>query len=65
MTSETQVDRVADTVTEFCAAVRIGRTRFYHDVKAGRIKIVKIGRKTLVPATERMAYLRRMSGDVA
>lgn len=55
--------RVADTVDEFCEAVRIGRALFYGEVKAGRINIRKAGRKTLVPRTEREAWLRRLAGE--
>lgn len=54
-------DRVASGVDEFCRSVGIGRTRFYADVKSGKIEIVKIGRKTLVPVAERVAYLQRMA----
>ena len=56
-------DRVADSVDEFCEAVPIGRTLFYGEVKAGRINIRKAGRKTLVPRTERDAWLRRLAGE--
>lgn len=45
----TSTDRVADTVNEYCHALRIGRTLFYSEVKARRIRVVKAGRKTLVP----------------
>lgn len=55
------IDRIAETVNEFCAAVRIGRTLFYKEVHRGRIKILKAGRKTLVPIAEREAYLRRLA----
>lgn len=58
-------ERVADTVNEFCDALRIGRTLFYSEVNAGRIKVVKAGRKTLVPRTEREAWLRRLAGEDA
>lgn len=57
-------DRVADTVDEYCDAVRIGRTLFYKEVKAKRIKILKAGRKTLVPRSERQAYLERLAADI-
>lgn len=40
------------TVREFCERVRIGKTFFYEQVKAGRIEIMKAGRKTLVPADQ-------------
>jgi len=55
--------RVTESVNEFCYAVGIGRTRFYLDLRSGNIKAVKVGRKRLVPITEREAYLRRMSGQ--
>ena len=61
MKNKINTDRISENVNEFCAAVGIGRTRFYKDVAAGNIRIVKIGRKTLVPLTERNDYLLRMS----
>lgn len=42
-----------DTVDQFLADMKIGRTLFYSLVKSGRIRIVKLGRRTLVPRTER------------
>jgi hypothetical protein len=60
-----RVEKFADSVREFCLSAGIGRTRFYKDLKAGNIKIVKVGRRTLVPVSERSAYLRRMSGEIA
>lgn len=62
---QTRPSKVALTVNEFLAAANISRTTFYSEVKAGRIKIVKVGVKTLVPATEPIAWLARLSGDVA
>lgn len=53
------VDCAAYTVNEFCAAHGIGRTTFYAELKAGRIRVVKCGRKTLVPKTENDAWLGR------
>lgn len=58
-------ERVAFSVKEFCLALGIGRTKFYDEVKAGRIRLLKAGRKSLVPATERYAYLSRLSGEAA
>lgn len=63
MSDHANVNRVAETVNEFCSAVGIGRTLFYKEVQRGRIKILKAGRKTLVPMTERQAYLDRLQGD--
>lgn len=56
-------DRACESVDEFCAAMGIGRTTFYNDRNAGKIKTIPRGRRTLVPLTERQAYLRRLSGE--
>jgi len=53
-------EKVAETINEFCSAVGIGRTLFYREVKSGRIKILKAGRKTLVPISQRREYLQRL-----
>lgn len=60
-TSSPRIAPVAVTVFEFCAAVGIGRTHLYAQVKAGLIKIKKSGRKTLIPITEIEAYLARLT----
>lgn len=57
-----KADRIAGSVNEFCSAVGIGRTLFYREVRQGRIRILKAGRKTLVPVAEREAYLRILGG---
>lgn len=61
--SEARIDRVAETVNDFCAAMKIGRTFFYKEVKRGRIKILKAGRKTLVPIAQRQAYLQLLTEE--
>lgn len=62
--SEYQYDkpaRAALTVDEALYAMNIGRTTFYSEVKAGRINLVKLGKKTLVPATEPAKWLERLA----
>lgn len=59
-TTPPRIAPVAVTVNEFCAATGIGRTHLYKQVKAGRIKIKKSGRRTLIPVTEIQAYLARL-----
>lgn len=59
--SETHdIPRTACSPREFCRAVGIGKTHFYKQVKAGKIKTIKDGRKTLVPVSECESYLRRL-----
>lgn len=57
--------KIALTVNEFLQIANIGRTKFYAEVKAGRIKVVKVGVKTLVPATEPAAWLERLVSEAA
>jgi excisionase family DNA binding protein len=42
------VELGAMTVKEFCRKYRIGTTKFYEEVKAGRLRAVKCGARTLV-----------------
>lgn len=44
-------------VDDFCEAHGIGRTTFYAEVAAGRIRPVKAGRRMLVPAAEGQRWL--------
>jgi len=59
-------DRVNYRVSDFLDEFGIGRTKFYALVKAGEIRIVKCGRRTLIPmsaAIELQAQLE--SGELA
>jgi excisionase family DNA binding protein len=57
MPGSTQAFLGAITVDGFCDRYNIGRTTFYSEVKAGRIRPVKVGRKTLVPEMEGERWL--------
>jgi excisionase family DNA binding protein len=58
------VSRVSLSVAEFCAAAGIGRSFFYQEVKAGRIMVLKAGRRTLVPTTELNNWLERLRAPI-
>ena len=51
--------RVNWRVDDFCRAHGIGRTYFYNEVKIGEIKIIKVGKRTLVPDSEAKAWQDR------
>lgn len=51
----------AMTVKEFCRKYRIGRTKFYEEINAGRLRAVKCGTKTLVLNRDGMAWERNLS----
>jgi hypothetical protein len=50
----------AYSVTEFMAWASIGRTKFYQEVNSGKLKIRKIGAKTVVTATDADAWLNAL-----
>ena len=52
-------DRVNWRVNDFCRAHGIGRTLFYDEVKRGEIKLIKIGKRTLVSDSEAKAWQER------
>ena len=56
MADELQPTRVNWRVNDFCAEFGIGRTKFYELVNAGEIKIVKLGTRTLIPASAAQAF---------
>lgn len=37
------------TITEFCKSVNLGRTVAYRLINEGKVKAVKLGKKTLIP----------------
>ena len=39
------------TIDEFCQKANIGKTKAYEYLKNGQIKAVKMGNKTLIPAS--------------
>ena len=54
--------RIAYSIPQFCAACAVGRTFVYDEIKAGRLRAVKAGRRTLIDAGEArrwFASLRR------
>jgi excisionase family DNA binding protein len=47
------------SVNEFCALLRIGRTKAYEMMNAGEISFVLIGGRRKIPHAEVVAYLNR------
>ena len=44
--------KIAYSIPEFLAACSLGRTFIYEEIKAGRLRAVKAGRRTLIEAAE-------------
>jgi excisionase family DNA binding protein len=51
------MEQLALTVSEACAAARIGRTSLYEAIKRGDLVAAKYGRKTLIRADDLRAWL--------
>ena len=50
----------AMSVRGFCESVGIGRTRFYQEVKTGRLRVRKVGRRTIVTSDDAEDWLNRL-----
>jgi hypothetical protein len=59
-----QQERGARSVAEFLQWAGIGKTQFYKEVKVGRLKVVKVGTKTLVPDESGKAWLASLPEGV-
>jgi len=57
--NEPRSGRLNWRVNDFCRAAGIGRTLFYDEVKRGEIKLIKVGKRTLVPDSEAKAWQER------
>ncbi len=51
------LDRGARSLTDFCTWAGIGKTKAYEEIKAGRLKVRKLGAKTLVLDEDARAWL--------
>jgi excisionase family DNA binding protein len=56
-TIEMDTERRAYRIDEFCAAHGIGASKFHEEVNAGRLRVVRIGRRVLVTADDADAWL--------
>jgi excisionase family DNA binding protein len=54
----------AMSVKEFCEKYRIGTTKFYEEVKSGRLRAVKCGTRTLVLNRDSRAWERTLSAAI-
>lgn len=62
MTIQTStVQKAAYSIAEFCFLVSLGRSRVFEEIRENRLHVVKVGRRTLIPAVEVAAWLDRLS----
>jgi hypothetical protein len=56
------VEPMGYTVDETCAALRIGRTKFYEEVATGELETYTIGDRRFTTSEQRLRYLDRKVG---
>jgi excisionase family DNA binding protein len=62
--SETSVPpRLAYSVRDACTALSVGKTKIFAMIKAGELPVVRIGGRTLVPASSLQALLEGGNGN--
>lgn len=54
--------KLAYSIPEACAATSLGRTSIYAHISAGRLRAVRVGGRTVIPADSLQALL---SGEAA
>lgn len=54
--------RLAYSIREFCELTSIGRSRVYQEIRSKRLRVVKCGRRTLVPADAALDWVERLEG---
>ena len=54
-------EKLAYSIAELPAIVSLGRSHIYEEIRAGRLRTIKAGRRTLVLADDLRAWLRSMA----
>lgn len=49
--------KLAYAIPELAAAVGVGRTKIYEEIKAGRLRVTKCGGRTIITASQAQAWL--------
>ena len=55
-----EIEKRAFSVNEFCRRYGVGRTTAYEEIKAGRLQVVKAGKRTLVPFDAAESWLHSL-----
>lgn len=65
MISYPNAQKAALSIAEVCETLSLGRTTVFAEIKAGNLRIVKVGRRTLVLAADLERFLEHISGPHA
>lgn len=61
MSRDHEIQKITLSIPEFCAAVGIGRSRAYEEIKEGRLRVLKCGRRTLIAKEAVQRWLDRLA----
>jgi excisionase family DNA binding protein len=50
----------AYSISDFCQRYGVGRTTAYEEIKAGRLRAVKVGHRTLITVDDAEAWLKSL-----
>ncbi len=53
-------EKRAFNIEEFCHRYGVGRTTFYEEIKSGRLRMVKVGKRSLITADAAEAWLKNL-----
>ena len=53
-------DIAADSIETFCGRFKVGQTTAFKEIRDGRLKAVKVGRRTLIPHTASAEWLKSL-----
>jgi len=65
MAVEAQNQKFAYSIAEFCELVSLGRSRVFEEIRDKRLQIVKVGRRTLIPAQAVTAWLEHLTTGIS
>jgi excisionase family DNA binding protein len=54
------IQQRAMTIGEFCQRYAVGRTTIYGEIKRGRLRALKVGKRTLITEDDAEDWLRRL-----
>ncbi len=60
-----EIEIQAYDIKSFCMAFNVSRSFVYDEIKVGRLKIVKVGRRTLIPRDYAREWLHRGPAEPA
>ncbi len=60
---EPALPKRAYSIPEVCRTASIGRTRLYSEIAEGRLRAVKVGRRTLIRVEDLDAWLRSLGNS--